>query len=98
MKKNWVRKLLTVTLVLTMIIPMLAACTNKDEVVPGQERVLRIGMQYGGYDDTYFRQQWTDTFEITHKGIRIELVPALDGADMRYDNSGDPKKQPDRYE
>ncbi|EJW17453.1 extracellular solute-binding protein, family 1 [Paenibacillus alvei DSM 29] len=83
---------------MTMIIPMLAACTNKDEVVPGQERVLRIGMQYGGYDDTYFRQQWTDTFEITHKGIRIELVPAIDGSDMRYDNSGDPKKQPDRYE
>lgn len=98
MKKNWVRKLLTVTLAMTMIIPMLAACTNKDEVVPGQERVLRIGMQYGGYDDTYFRQQWTDTFEITHKGIRIELVPAIDGSDMRYDNSGDPKKQPDRYE
>lgn len=96
-EQRWGFTLLTVTLVLTMMISMLAACGSKDEVVPGQERVLRIGLPYGSDNDEYFRQQWTDMFEITHKGVRIELVPVVDGSE-RYDNSGDQKKQPDRNE
>ncbi|WP_019420608.1 ABC transporter substrate-binding protein [Paenibacillus sp. OSY-SE] len=100
-RKKWVRKLLMVTLTLTMIFPLLAACSNKNDVEPGQERVLRIGVLYGGYggDDTYFRQQYTDVYEYANKGIRIEIVPAIDASEQRYDNPADgPRKEPDRAE
>ncbi|MCY9513620.1 ABC transporter substrate-binding protein [Paenibacillus apiarius] len=100
-RKKWVRKLLMVTLTLSMIFPLLAACSNKNEVEPGQERVLRIGVEYGGYggDDTYFRQQYTDVYEYANKGVRIEIVPAIDASEQRYDNSTDgSRKEPDRVE
>lgn len=82
---------------IAMIIPMLAACTKTDEVKPGQERVLRIGVLYGGNDDTYFRSQYTDVFEFSKQGaINIEIVPAVDQSD-RWGSNGE-YKQPDYVE
>ncbi|BFH67788.1 MAG: extracellular solute-binding protein [Paenibacillus dendritiformis] len=95
--KQWVRKLLLATMAIAMIIPMLAACTKTDAVKPGQERVLRIGVLYGGNDDTYFRSQYTDVFEFSKQGaIRIEIVPAVDQSD-RWESNGE-YKQPDYVE
>lgn len=96
--KKWVRKLLLATMALAMIIPMLAACTKNDEVKPGQERVLRVGVLYGGYDDSYFRSQYTDVFEFSKQGaISIEIVPAVDQTEMRWGSNGE-YKQPDYVE
>ncbi|WP_197258240.1 extracellular solute-binding protein [Paenibacillus dendritiformis] len=95
--KKWVRKLLLATMAIAMIIPMLAACTKTDEVKPGQERVLRIGVLYGGNDDTYFRSQYTDVYEFSKQGaVRIEIVPAIDQSD-HWGSNGE-YKQPDYVE
>ncbi|WP_028595785.1 ABC transporter substrate-binding protein [Paenibacillus assamensis] len=94
MKKSWVKKALMLTVALTMIVPMLAACTKKEEAVPpGKERVLRIGMPYGGGDDSWFRQQYVEAFEMANPNIRIELVPAVNYEDRRYEDDKDPKKK-----
>ncbi|MGZ9585102.1 ABC transporter substrate-binding protein [Paenibacillus marinisediminis] len=99
-KQMWVRKLLSATLVLTLIFPMLVACSNNNESKENKERVLRIGIMYGGYDDSYFRQQFTDIYEMTHQNVRIDIVPAIDYSQMQYDNmnSEGAMKEPDRME
>lgn len=99
-RQSWLRKAICVTLVLTMIIPMLAACSNKDTKNGEEERVLRIGILYGGYDDSYFRQQFTDVYEMTHQNVRIDIVPAIDQSQMQYDsqNTDGTYKEPDRME
>nr|WP_245251942.1 extracellular solute-binding protein [Paenibacillus sediminis] len=51
---------------------------------------MRIGTIYGGPDDSYFRQQFTDIFEYTHPNIKVEIVPAVDYSQYRY---VDPEKQ-----
>lgn len=95
--KKWVRKLLLATMAIAMIIPMLAACTKSAEVKPGQERVLRVGVLYGGNDDTYFRSQYTDVFEFSKQGaIQIEIVPAVEQSD-RWGSNGE-YKRPDYVE
>ncbi|TVX94216.1 ABC transporter substrate-binding protein [Paenibacillus agilis] len=94
MKKSWVKKALMLTVALTMIVPMLAACTKKEEAVPpGQERVLRIAVPYGGGDDSWFRQQYVEAFEMSNPNVRIELVPAVNYEDRRFENNDDPKKK-----
>ncbi|MDK8180903.1 extracellular solute-binding protein [Paenibacillus sp. UMB4589-SE434] len=100
MKRNqWVRKLVMTSVVLTMVFPMLAACSGGKDTKTGQERTLRIGVLYGGYDDTYFRQQFTDVYEYTHQNVKIEIVPAIDQSDQQY-NQGEEKdrKEPNRLE
>lgn len=100
-RQGWLRKLIGVTLVLTFIIPMLAACSNQDNTNDDEERVLRIGILYGGYDDSYFRQQFTDVYEMTHQNVRIDIVPAIDSSQMQYEyqSAGEEGfKEPDRLE
>ena len=99
-RQVWLRKAICVTLVLTLIIPMLAACSNKDNNKGDEERVLRIGILYGGNDDSYFRQQFTDVYEMTHQNVRIDIVPAIDSSQMQYDNQNEDGtyKEPDRLE
>lgn len=48
------------------------------------ERVLRIGNLWSGEDDTYFRQQFTDLYELQHPGVRLEIVPAVDNRALRF--------------
>lgn len=99
-RQSWLRKAMSITLIMTLMIPMLAACSNNDKNEGQEERVLRIGIMYGGYDDSYFRQQFTDIYEMTHKNVRIDIVPAIDYSQMQYDNqsSEEPYKEPDREE
>ncbi|TVX93183.1 ABC transporter substrate-binding protein [Paenibacillus agilis] len=96
MKQGWGRKMLMFTLTLTLIVPLLAACTKQEEVVPpGQERVLRIGYQSGWANDPSMRQQYIDTFEMANPNVRIELVPAINYEDQRYEPHDPKKKAPD---
>ncbi|MFC3745545.1 extracellular solute-binding protein [Paenibacillus sp. GCM10012306] len=56
---------------------------GKDQVQQ-KERVLRIGSLWSGEDDTYFRQQFTDLYEMKHPEVKLEIVPAIDSADLRF--------------
>jgi multiple sugar transport system substrate-binding protein len=76
-----------VGLSLILLVPLLAACSPKDTDDPNNRRTLRIGTLYGSkQDDVYFRQQYTDMFEFSHKGIDIEVVPAIDWNEQQFEN------------
>ncbi|MFP4975705.1 ABC transporter substrate-binding protein [Paenibacillus sp. CN-4] len=50
-------------------------------------QVLRIGTLYSGEDDTYFRQQFTDLYELQHPDVKLEIVPAVDQNELRYQSA-----------
>lgn len=91
------KKLLSVSLAATLALGLLAGCNGSKAADPQQEKVLRIGVLYGGYDDSYFRQQYTDVYEFTNN-VRIEVVPAIDSNQYRYQDSSEPYVQPDYLE
>ncbi|WP_276355887.1 ABC transporter substrate-binding protein [Cohnella caldifontis] len=90
MKKNAsrVRRWALSGLAVSLFIPILAACSqSKDLDDPANRRTLRIGTMYGSkQDESYFRQQYTDLFEFSHKGIDIEIVPAIDWSQQQFEN------------
>lgn len=92
------KKIVTVSLAATLSLGLLAGCNGSKAADNEQEKVLRIGVLYGGYDDSYFRQQYTDIYEFTNQNIRIEVVPAIDQSEYRYRDSSDPYVQPDYLE
>lgn len=95
-KAKFARKLLLVSVSVSLFIPVLAACSKGGGEEAGQERVLRIGTVYGyGQDDNYLRQQYTDIYEYTHPNIKIEFVSAIDGTQYRYEEPKPDQKQPD---
>ncbi|OBZ19071.1 hypothetical protein A8L34_05925 [Bacillus sp. FJAT-27264] len=49
-----------------------------------KERVLRIGSLWSGEEDTYFRQQFTDLYELKHPEVKLEIVPAINSSDTRF--------------
>ncbi|MFC5703527.1 ABC transporter substrate-binding protein [Cohnella faecalis] len=86
---------------LTMLVPLLAACSTDKTDDPKNRHTLRIGTMYGSkQDESYFRQQFTDIFEYTHDGIDIEVVPAIDYNEMQFDNMNgkEQTQQPDPLE
>ncbi|MGP0587674.1 ABC transporter substrate-binding protein [Paenibacillus timonensis] len=92
------KKLLSVSLAATLALGLLAGCNGSKAADPEQEKVLRIGVLYGSYDDSYFRQQYTDVYEFTHQNVRIEVVPAIDQSQYRYQDNSQPYVQPDYLE
>ncbi|MBD8497372.1 extracellular solute-binding protein [Paenibacillus sp. CAU 1523] len=81
---------------MTLIVPLLAACTKKEEVVPpGQERILRIGFQSDFANDIMIRQQYIDAFEMANPNVRIELVPIINHVEQRFEQYDPKKKAPD---
>lgn len=84
-KSSMRRKLLCMTLSLSLLVPVLAACSKDAGEEAGQERVLRIGLLYGNSsDDSAYRQMYTDAFELTHPNVRVEFVSAIDSSQYRY--------------
>ncbi|CAM3724862.1 extracellular solute-binding protein [Cohnella lubricantis] len=82
-----------------ILIPSLAACTSKSEDDPNNRRTLRIGTMYGSQqDESYFRQQFTDMFELTHDGIDLEIVPAIDYTEQQFEQPNPDQPQPDPVE
>ena len=87
MKKR--NKLMMLTLSMMLLIPLLTACGGEAKQNE-QERVLRIGVLYGGGDEQYIRQEYTDIFEYMNGNISIEIVPAVDTSEYRYSDSAGP--------
>lgn len=79
------RSTLMVVLSAAMLASLLAACTKQDADDPNNRHTLRIGMLSGSSDsEYYYRQQYTDMFEMTHPNIDIEFVNAVDYSNMQY--------------
>ncbi|MBD2846257.1 extracellular solute-binding protein [Paenibacillus sp. IB182496] len=98
MKTN-VRKMIVTSLALLLLAAALAACSGGNGESGTETRVLRIGMLYGGADnEPYFRQQFTDSYELMHPEIEFEITSAIDYSTMRYSASGEQEEQPDPYE
>jgi multiple sugar transport system substrate-binding protein len=95
-----IRKFTLVSLTLALLIGLLAACSGGSEE-SAEKRVLRIGVLYGGSDnEPYFRQQYTDMYEMSHPNIEFEIVGAINYDEQRFEQQ-DPSKpstQPDPYE
>lgn len=73
--KRWTSMLL----VALMVIPLLAACTKGSAGEGNNTRVLRIAStELYGFDDEYFRTQFTDLFAFNNPNIEIELVSTRD--------------------
>lgn len=95
MRRGSFRKITTVLLTATLALGLLAGCSGGKAADKEQEKVLRIGVLYGGYDDSYFRQQYTDVYEFTHQKVRIEIVPAVDQSQYRYSDGTEENQPPD---
>lgn len=94
-----IRKWTLAAMSAAILIPTLAACTSKNEDDPNNRRTLRIGTMYGSQqDESYFRQQFTDMFELTHSNIDIEIVPAIDYTEQQFEQPDPNKPQPDPLE
>ncbi|WP_028611189.1 ABC transporter substrate-binding protein [Paenibacillus harenae] len=94
------RKFALLSLTLAMLIGLLAACSGGSNE-SAETRVLRIGVLYGGAEnEPYFRQQYTDMYELTHPNIQFEIVGAISYEDQRFEQTepGKPVDQPDPYE
>ncbi|WP_251586896.1 ABC transporter substrate-binding protein [Paenibacillus macerans] len=63
---------------LSLIASLFVGCTSARPAYD-EQRVLRIGMIYGSGDESNFRQQYVDAFEVTHPGLTTEVVPAIYG-------------------
>ncbi|MBH5316866.1 extracellular solute-binding protein [Paenibacillus sp. GSMTC-2017] len=91
-----------VSLTLALLVGLLSACTGGSGTSDAENRVLRIGVLYGGSDnEPYFRQQYTDMFEMQNPNISFEIVGAMSYDDHRFqqpDNPDKPQEQPDPYE
>ncbi|OBZ16712.1 ABC transporter substrate-binding protein [Bacillus sp. FJAT-26390] len=95
-----IRKFTLVSLTLALLIGLLAACSGGSNE-SAEKRVLRIGVLYGGSDnEPYFRQQYTDMYEMSHPNITFEIVGAINYDDQRFEqqDQSKPAAQPDPYE
>ncbi|MNZ61248.1 sn-glycerol-3-phosphate-binding periplasmic protein UgpB precursor [compost metagenome] len=89
---------LTVSLAVALAVGLLSGCNETKKSNTNDEKVLRIGVLYGGSDDSWLRQQYTDIFEFTHNNVKIEIVPAVDQNQYRYNDGSTPIEQPDNME
>ncbi|WP_020615545.1 ABC transporter substrate-binding protein [Paenibacillus daejeonensis] len=97
-KQPW-RKWMSTGLTMTLLVPLLAACTGDGGTSTAENRVLRIGVLYGGEEnEPWFRQQYTDMYEFNNNNIEIQIVPAIDYSNMRYAMPDQQQEQPDPYE
>ncbi|MFC4103879.1 ABC transporter substrate-binding protein [Paenibacillus xanthanilyticus] len=104
MNTTWgarMRKTAVLGLSLTLMGSALAAC-SKGSDTSAEKRVLRIGFLYSSQDsEQYLRQQYTDSYELMHPELDIQIVSALNYDDQRFQEQPDPSKpvaQPDPYE
>jgi ABC-type sugar transport system, periplasmic component len=100
MKRAWASKVTFLSLSLIMSTSLLAACSKGSEST-AEKHVLRLGVLYGGADnESYVRQQYTDTYEMMHKNIDFEIVSAIDYNQQRFDTPGPDgiTTQPDPFE
>jgi multiple sugar transport system substrate-binding protein len=88
---------ISIVLAAALSVVALAACSPKAQQADTTERVLRIATTQGyGPDDEWFRQQFTELYEFANPNITIELIPAVDYSQMRFNTEPvKPEDQPD---
>lgn len=94
-------KWLMFTLTLTLFVSLLSACSGGNNPSRSENRMLRIGVLYGSSEnEPYFRQQYTDMFEMQHPNIQFEIVNAINYEDQRFveQEPGKVPEQQDPYE
>ncbi|SDT40590.1 multiple sugar transport system substrate-binding protein [Paenibacillaceae bacterium GAS479] len=84
---------------LIMVSGVIAGCSGSSSEQP-ENSVLRIGMMYGSADnESWVRQQFTDTFEYMNPNITLEIVYANEYNYIYNGQSNkEVEKQPDPYE
>ncbi|MFF2482923.1 ABC transporter substrate-binding protein [Paenibacillus sp. NPDC058071] len=95
------RKWGMLTLALTMTVSVMSACSGGNSKEGAEKHVLRLGVLYGGSDqESWTRQQYTDTFEMLNPNVDFEIVSAINWNDQRFETPGPDgmNKQPDPYE
>ncbi|MEY8746670.1 ABC transporter substrate-binding protein [Bacillales bacterium AN1005] len=93
----WGKRVLAVLATASLALPLLAGCTAS-EAKDTEQRVLRVATLWGGQDDSYFRQQFTDAFELTHPNITVEVVPAVEQSSYGFGTQGENQEIPDTVE
>lgn len=82
---------------LMLLLTLLSGCSGS-KAQDNEKKVLRVGVLYGGSDESYIRQQYTDAYELAHPNVQIEIVPAINQDELRYANNMQNYKQPDFLE
>jgi len=99
MSRKLFRKSTALMLALIMMLTLLAAC-SKGTNQSAENRVIRIGMLYGSAsNEPYYRQQYTDMYEINHPNITFEFVNAINYDNWRFNqNEEDDPSKADPFE
>lgn len=89
-KRLW-RRWLSFGVCAALLLPLISDGWNTAWAEPSKastvQRVLRIGSLWSGEDDSFFRQQFTDMYELQHPEIKLEIIPAIDTNELRYINT-----------
>lgn len=73
--KVMAKRIFSLIMIGVLAISLLTGCFSKEnDASSGGPQVLRILGGWGG-DDSYFRQQWTDVFELSKENVEIEIIP-----------------------
>ncbi|MBO7743926.1 extracellular solute-binding protein [Paenibacillus sp. MWE-103] len=84
---------------MALVASSLAACSKGSGSDDGKQHVLRVGFVGSNADtESYYRQQFTDGYELTHPNVDIEIVAAINYDDQRFQQPDPNQKQPDVYE
>ncbi|RIX59301.1 extracellular solute-binding protein [Paenibacillus nanensis] len=100
-KKSRLWKWTALGMSLTLLLGLLSACSGSNSPNEAENSVIRIGVLYGSPDnDAYFRQQYTDMYEMQNPNVEFELVYGINYYDSQFDQPkpGEESKQPDPYE
>jgi multiple sugar transport system substrate-binding protein len=95
-KNNTARRWLSLSLCAALLLPLTSGSLHTAWAESGQsktpqgERVVRIGSLWTGEEDTYFRQQFTDLYELQHPEVKLEIVPAIDISELRFSGNSSP--------
>jgi len=98
-KKKWGTRAASVVLSASLLIPVLAACSNNDSNADkDKETVLRIASGYGylGQDGESFRD-FTEIFEYSHPNVKLEFVETIE-EEMGYRDPASQEKPVDPME
>ncbi|AWB46975.1 ABC transporter substrate-binding protein [Paenibacillus sp. CAA11] len=84
----------------TFLLSLLAGCSGEKSSDSKEEKVLRIGIPYGGdrRNEEYLRQQYTNVYEYSHPNVKIEFVSAIDESGLRYMDDPQQYELPDTAE
>ncbi|MCU6709434.1 extracellular solute-binding protein [Paenibacillus sp. J5C_2022] len=98
--KKW-KKWTATGMTLALATGLLAGCSGGDDPGKQENQVVRIGVLYGGPEnEPYFRQQYTDMYEMMNPNVQFEIVTAVNYDDQRYmqQKPGEEVERPNPYE